>query len=525
MQDIYDIERLCSKIAYGTVNARDCIALKITLERLPIVAGLLNENPSAKLSKIASEIDPMADIQSLLEHTIAPDPPVSTREGGMIRAGYHEQVDHFRDISTNSKGWITKLEAEEREQTGIKNLRVSYNKVFGYYIEVTKSYQNLVPYHYIRKQTLVNSERYITPALKEIEEQLLGAQDQLIALETKLFQEIRDRLGDNIVRLQKNALYLAEIDCYQSLAETAAMNKYVRPELTLDGAINIKSGRHPVVECSLKNEFVPNDAYLNGEDDRMLILTGPNMAGKSTYMRQIALIVLMAHIGSFVPAEQAIISVVDRIFTRVGAADDLAAGQSTFMVEMSEMANILHNSTADSLLLLDEIGRGTSTFDGLSIAWAVLEYIADKETSGAKTLFATHYHELTDLEGKLQGVKNYRTAVKEVGEDILFLHKVMPGGADKSFGIQVARLAGLPAPVLRRAKEILKTLEKIDMQSQRKKRQTDDEGQQLSLLLDAKKDELLLELTKIDVDSLSPLEALNALNMLHQQAKAINKAE
>lgn len=526
LEGIYDIERLSSRIAYGTVNARDCVALRTSLCRLPVIIGLAGGFDAPALKRIAMEIDPMEDILDLLQRAIVDEPPVGVKNGNIIRMGYNEEVDKLKDASTHGKQWLMDMEAAEREATGIKNLRIGYNKVFGYYIEVTKSYQNLVPYHYQRKQTLANAERYITPALKKMEETILGAEEQLLTLEYQLFTGIRETLLKNIERLQKTALLLAELDAYQSLAQVAADNGYCMPVVTQDGVIDIKNGRHPVVERSIKDRFIANDAHLDEADDRLIILTGPNMAGKSTFMRQVALIVLLAHMGSFVPAEEARICITDRIFTRVGASDDLAAGQSTFMVEMSEMANILHNAGPKSLLLLDEIGRGTSTFDGLSIAWAVLEHIANAQNCGAKTLFATHYHELTELEGRLSGVKNYRIAVKEVGEDILFLRKIMRGGADKSFGIQVARLAGLPDSVIQRAKEILRDLENADINRPRGGKRTSEEPQQqLSLLAAGQKEEILMELTLLDVDALTPIEALNRINDLHQRAKLANIRE
>lgn len=526
LNGIYDIERLVSRIAYGTVNARDCVALRNSLGRLPVIIGLTGSFSAPMLKRIADEIDPMEDIRELLCKAIVDEPPLSVKEGNLIRTGYDEAVDKLKEASMNGKQWLADMEAAEREATGIKNLRISYNKVFGYYIEVTRSYQNLVPYRYQRKQTLANAERYITPELKSMEETILGAEEQLISLEYTLFTRIRETLLACIDRMQKTAALLSELDCYQSLAQVAADNNYVKPVIEKQGSITIKNGRHPVVERAHKDRFIPNDAHLDDAEDRLIILTGPNMAGKSTYMRQIALIVLMAHIGSFVPAEEAHIALTDRIFTRVGASDDLAAGQSTFMVEMSEMANILHNASAKSLLLLDEIGRGTSTFDGLSIAWAVLEHIADRSKCGAKTLFATHYHELTELEGTLSGVKNYRVAVKEVGDDILFLHKIMRGGADKSFGIQVARLAGLPDDVIRRAKGILKELEKADINRPHGiKRGYEENAQQLSLLTDGQSDELLQELALLQVDALTPIMALNLINDLHQRAKLIRNAK
>ncbi len=526
LNGIYDIERLSSRIAYGTVNARDCVALRNSLGRLPVIIGLTGSFVAPMLKRIAAEIDPMEDIRELLCKAIVDDPPLSVKEGNLIRAGYDEAVDKLKEASMNGKQWLADMEAAEREATGIKNLRISYNKVFGYYIEVTRSYQNLVPYRYQRKQTLANAERYITPELKSMEETILGAEEQLISLEYTLFTKIRETLLACIDRMQKTAALLSELDCYQSLSQVAADNNYIKPVIEKQGGITIKNGRHPVVERAHKDRFIPNDAHLDDTEDRLIILTGPNMAGKSTYMRQIALIVLMAHIGSFVPAEEAHIALTDRIFTRVGASDDLAAGQSTFMVEMSEMANILHNASAKSLLLLDEIGRGTSTFDGLSIAWAVLEHIADRAKCGAKTLFATHYHELTELEGTLSGVKNYRVAVKEVGDDILFLHKIMRGGADKSFGIQVARLAGLPDDVIKRAKRILKELEKADINRPHGiKRGYEENAQQLSLLTDGQSDELLQELALLQVDALTPIMALNLVNDLHQRAKLIRNAK
>ncbi len=526
LNGIYDVERLSSRIAYGTVNARDCVALRNSLTRLPVIIGLTGSFSAPALKKIAAELDPMEDIRELLAHAIVDEPPLSVKEGNIIRPGYNAEVDKLKEASINGKQWLADMEAAERESTGIKNLRISYNKVFGYYIEVTRSYQNLVPYRYQRKQTLANAERYITPELKSMEETILGAEEQLVSLEYTLFTQVRETLTSCIGRMQKTAALLSELDCYQSLAQVAAENNYVKPTLSKQGGIAIKNGRHPVVERAHKDRFIPNDAHLDDTDNRLIILTGPNMAGKSTYMRQIALIVLMAHIGSFVPADEVSIGLTDRIFTRVGASDDLAAGQSTFMVEMSEMANILHNASEKSLLLLDEIGRGTSTFDGLSIAWAVLEYIADHAKCGAKTLFATHYHELTELEGTLSGVKNYRVAVKEVGEDILFLHKIMRGGADKSFGIQVARLAGLPDDVIRRAKGILKELEKADINRPRGiKRGQEELSQQLSLLTEGQTDELLQELALLQVDALTPIMALNMINDLHQRAKLIRNAK
>lgn len=522
LSGVYDIERLCSRIAYGTVNARECAALLNSLNRLPALQEMMQDFSSPICKKAAQELDLMPDIADLLDRAIMPEPPIGVKDGGIIKDGYNAEVDKLREASHNGKQWLSQMEAKERESTGIKNLRINYNRVFGYYIEVTKSFQHMVPYHYQRKQTLANAERYITPELKELEDTILGAEENLIALEYKLFTELRDVLLACTDRLQKNASLVATLDCLQSFAEVAVNHRYCKPAINRSGCISIKGGRHPVVERALKDGFIENDTELDPKDNRLLILTGPNMAGKSTYMRQIALIVLMAHMGSFVPAREANICMTDRIFTRVGASDDLAAGQSTFMVEMSEVANILNNATKNSLLILDEIGRGTSTFDGLSIAWAVLEHIADEKRCGAKALFATHYHELTELEGKLSGVKNYRISVKEVGDDILFLRKIMRGGADKSFGVQVAKLAGLPDGVIGRAKEILRQLENADINYSRHAKQIEDKtAQQMSLFTEQQIDAIINELKVVCVDDLSPLSALNLLNELHQRAKQL----
>ncbi len=520
LRGVYDVERLCSKIVYGTVGARDCIALTQTLGRIPPVTETLRPDGCAALRSIADGLDPMEDVRALLTKAICDEPPATLKEGGFIRSGYNAEVDELRGIADGSQAWLERYEASEREQTKIKTLRVGYNRVFGYYIEVTKSYLAQVPFRYERKQTLANAERFVTPELKEMEQKILGAKDRLIALENELFQEIRQVLLACTDRLQNDGALLAELDAYVSLAEVAANNGYCRPSLNTQGRIRIVNGRHPVIERTLREPFVPNDVTLDGEENRLLIITGPNMAGKSTYMRQVALITLMAHMGSFVPAEQADISIVDRIFTRIGASDDISAGQSTFMVEMSEVANILHNATKDSLLILDEIGRGTSTFDGLSIAWSVLEYIADPKKCGAKALFATHYHELTELEGELPGVKNYRVTVKEIGEDIVFLRKIVRGGADKSFGVQVARLAGLPDDVLSRAKEILEKLECADIAAKREPAPAGAEASvQPSLFDTSKEDSALRILRELDVDHLTPLEALNRLYALHAMLK------
>jgi len=521
LNSIYDIERLCSRIAYGTVHARDCDALRASLLRLPEVGIALDILEAPAFRRISANLDAMEDIASLLCAAIVDTPPISVKDGGIIRDCFHQEVDSLREASTNGKSWIAKMEADERTATGIKNLKIGYNRVFGYYIDVTKSYQSLVPYHYQRKQTLANSERYITPELKELEETIIGAEEKLVVLEYKLFTEIRETLLGAIERLQADAMLIAELDVYRSLAQVAFENDYCRPQMQKKGSINIVDGRHPVVERALKEGFIPNNTLLDAKENRLLILTGPNMAGKSTYMRQVALIVLMAHIGSFVPAKKATVSVTDRIFTRVGASDNLASGQSTFMVEMSEVSNILNNATANSLLILDEIGRGTSTFDGLSIAWAVLEHIADTTKCGAKTLFATHYHELTELEGKLPGIKNYRISVKEVGDDIIFLRRIVRGGADKSFGVQVARLAGLPDCVISRAKELLRQLEAADINRDlfSDLPLQGNDTQQLTLFGSPAPDDIVETLKQINIDALTPIEALNTLYDLHMRAK------
>ena len=441
------------------------------------------------------------------------------KDGGVIRAGYNSEVDELREAATNGKGMMAAVEARERAATGIKNLRVGYNRVFGYYIEVTKAYQHLVPYGYIRKQTLANSERYVTEELKELEEKITGAESNLISLEYKLFTEIRETLLGCIDRLQSDSALIAELDFYCSLAHVAFENNYCRPKMQLNGAINIVEGRHPVVESGMKGAFVPNNVQLDQKDNRLLIITGPNMAGKSTYLRQVAIITLMAHIGSFVPAKKAAITIVDRIFTRIGASDNLSGGQSTFMVEMSEVAGILNNATSRSLLILDEIGRGTSTFDGLSIAWAVLEYIADPARCGAKALFSTHYHELTELEGKLPGIKNYRITVKEVGDDIIFLRRIVRGGADRSFGVQVARLAGLPDDVIARAKELLKQLEAADINHDIEPVLSGGEDQQMSLFGSCAADDIIGTLSDMQLDTMTPMDAMNALYDLQMRAK------
>jgi len=508
---IYDLERLCSRLAYGTLNARDALSLKQSLSVLPALKKDLAQGGEV-LEGLGSRLDTLEDIEQLLEEAVALEPPAVITEGNIIRSGYHAEIDQLREAAEQGKNWLEKLEEKEREATGIKNLRVNFNRVFGYYIEVTKSYLSQVPLRYQRKQTLANAERYITPELKELEDKILGAQERSVALEYQVFCGLRELLCNHIERIQKAARIAAELDCYQSLAEVAAQYNYFRPTLTEGDRLSIKAGRHPVVERTAQG-FVPNDTLLDCGENRLLIITGPNMAGKSTYMRQVALITLMAHIGSFVPAAETEIPLTDRIFTRVGASDDLAFGQSTFMVEMSETANILQNATSKSLLLLDEIGRGTSTFDGLSIAWAVVEHISDRQKIGAKTLFATHYHELSELEGLIPGVVNYRITAREMGEEIIFLRKVVRGGTDKSYGIQVARLAGIPQEVIDRAKEILQQLEAAEINRAIETRERPKPlAPDLSLAL-------LKELSGLNVDALSPLEGLSLLYELQHKAK------
>lgn len=526
LADVYDIERLCSRIAYGTISPRDCRSLCLTLEIIPKLKSILSPMTADRIRSIAAELDCMEDICQMLSSAIADEPPISAKDGGLIRDGYNKEIDSLRDLAKHGKDWISQFEAAEKERTGIRTLKIGFNRVFGYYIEVSKSFIGSVPLDYQRRQTLANSERYITPALKETEERLLTASDRCIALEYELFLKIRETLSSCLGTLKNNAQLIAEIDAYHSLAFVAAANDYSRPKINTKGKISIIEGRHPVVENSMKGAFVPNSTELNMNSDRIVILTGPNMAGKSTYMRQVAIIVLMAHIGSFVPAKSANICVTDRIFTRVGASDSLSTGQSTFMVEMSEMANILNNATDRSLVIIDEIGRGTSTFDGLSIAWAVLEFISDKEKCGAKTLFATHYHELTELEGKLDGVKNYRINVKEIGEDIVFLRKIVRGGADKSFGIHVAKLAGLPESLIRRANAILSEIEASDINHAASRVSFSKESSQVSLLGDSTdehdgRNAVIDELASIDANKLTPLEALSKLYELSTRVKML----
>ena len=530
LNPIYDLERLISRISYKSANPRDLVSFASSLEMLPYIKQILAEFKSPLLQKINEDMDPLTDITELIRTSITDDPPLAQKDGGIIREGYNEDVDKFRHSRTDGKKWLSELEARERERTGIKSLKIKYNRVFGYSLEVTNTFKDLVPEDYIRKQTLTNAERYITQELKELEDLILGAEDKLYALEFELFSNIRDKVGAEVVRIQRTAKAVAALDVFASLALVAQRNNFVRPKINQTGLIDIRNGRHPVVEQMIENDmFIPNDTYLDNHKKRISIITGPNMAGKSTYMRQTALIVLMAQIGSFVPADSANIGVVDRIFTRVGASDDLASGQSTFMVEMTEVANILRNATSKSLLILDEIGRGTSTFDGLSIAWAVIEHISNTKLCGAKTLFATHYHELTELEGKLSGVNNYCIAVKEKGDDIVFLRKIVKGGADKSYGIQVAKLAGVPDSVIQRAKELVEELSDADITAavkdltapKKKQKITYDQVDmaQMSLFDTVQDNDIIEEIKGLEIGNLTPMEALNILYNLQNKIK------
>lgn len=532
LNPVYDLERLITRVTYQTANPRDLIAFRNSIHMLPPIKTLMSDFQSPLLKRLYEQLDTLDELYELIERSIAEEPPLTLHDGGILKEGYNEEVDRLRKAKTDGKSWLADLEAKEREKTGIKNLKIKYNKVFGYYLEVTNSFKDLVPDYFTRKQTLANAERFITPELKELEDVILGAEDKLIVLEYELFREVRQKVADEVVRIQKTAKAVAQIDVFASLATVAEQNNYCRPKLNEKGLIDIKDGRHPVVERMIQNEmFVANDTYLDNGSNRVSIITGPNMAGKSTYMRQSALIVLMAQIGSFVPAKSAKIGIVDRIFTRVGASDDLASGQSTFMVEMSEVANILRNATSNSLLILDEIGRGTSTFDGLSIAWAVVEHISNPRLLGAKTLFATHYHELTELEGKLNSVNNYCIAVKEKGDDIVFLRKIVKGGADKSYGIQVAKLAGVPDNVIERAKEIVEELSNNDIteivqnisaegSSKRSKPKLDEvDLEQISLLDTMDNDTILNELKELDLGQMTPIEAMNKLYELQNKVK------
>ena len=539
LDEVYDLERLLGRITYKTANPRDLIAFKNSLYILPHIKTILNDFDSKLSLEIQNSLDPLSDLYRLIDDAILEEPAITLKEGGIIRDGYMEEIDHFRKAKTEGKDWLLSLEEKDRERTGIKNLRIKYNKVFGYYYEVTNSFLNLVPDDYIRKQTLSNAERFTTKELKEMEDTILNAEDKLFGLEYDVFCNVRDTIAANVSRIYETSKAIAKLDVFASLSYIAQHNKYVRPKLNEKGIIDIKDGRHPVVEKLMDGGlFIPNDTKLDNDKNCISIITGPNMAGKSTYMRQVALIVLMAQIGSFVPASKANIGIVDRLFTRVGASDDLASGQSTFMVEMNEVANILRNATSKSLLILDEIGRGTSTFDGLSIAWAVIEHISNKKILGAKTLFATHYHELTELEGKMNNVNNYCVAVKEDGEDIVFLRKIIPGGADRSYGIQVARLAGIPEIVLNRAREIANQLSDNDITEKvqsisvtikndtpKKKAEKDDyDFGQISLFDTVKDEDVLDELKSLDLSNMTPLDALNQLskfqNMLINRWKA-----
>lgn len=530
LNPIYDMERLMTRISLRTANPRDLIAFKSSLKLLPFIKRLVAAFDTTLFKKMYEDLDELTDLYELLESSINEDPPILIREGGIFKDGYLNDIDVLKNAKTDGKTWLADLEAREREKTGIKNLKVKYNKVFGYYFEVTNSFKSLVPEYFIRKQTLANAERYTSKELDELAGTIIGSEDKLTALEYQEYVKLRDRLAGELVRVQKTAHCIAVLDVMASLSYVAVANNYIRPEISTDGVIDIKDGRHPVVEKMTANDmFIANDTYLNNLESRISIITGPNMAGKSTYMRQTALIVLMAQIGSFVPASHAHIGICDRIFTRVGASDDLASGQSTFMVEMSEVANILRNATKNSLLILDEIGRGTSTYDGLSIAWAVVEYISNSELLGAKTLFATHYHELTELEGKLSSVNNYCIAVKEDGDDIVFLRKIIKGGADRSYGIQVAKLAGVPDIVIKRANEICNTLIDADINtkikdikvrndfSDSKSKKNNKADGQMSLFADFNESAIIQEIKTADLGNMTPMKALLYLNELQER--------
>ena len=526
MNTIYDLERLMTRISLRTANPRDLLAFKTSIQLLPFIIQLLGEFHSDELTEIRDGIDDLQDLYDLLDRAIVDEPPILIREGGIFKDGYLEDIDTLKNATTDGKNWIAELEAREKEKTGIKNLKIKFNKVFGYYFDVTNSYKSLVPDYFIRKQTLANSERYTTEELDRLAGVILGSSDKLVALEYNTYVELRDTLAAELTRVQRTAHSIAMLDALCSLSYVAVANGYVRPEINTDGVIDIKDGRHPVVEKMLNNDmFITNDTYLNNHESRISIITGPNMVGKSTYMRQTALIVLMAQVGSFVPAASANIGICDRIFTRVGASDDLASGQSTFMVEMSEVANILRNATKNSLLILDEIGRGTSTYDGLAIAWAVVEYISNSELLGAETLFATHYHELTELEGKLSAVNNYCIAVKEDGDDIVFLRKIVKGGADRSYGIQVAKLAGVPDVVIARANEICNQLIDKDITTKLKEiKVTNDfkpkkEDTQMSMFGSLAESQVIEDIKCVDLSNMTPMKALLYLNELQERLK------
>ncbi len=534
LDSIYDLERLMGRISYQSAGPRDLCAFKTSLEMLPFIKMLVGEYKCELSKEIYEDLDELKDLHKLIEESIDEEPPATVKDGGVIKNGYNDEIDRLRKAKTDGKKWLAELESAQREQTGIKNLRIKFNRVFGYYFEVTNSYAQLVPNGWVRKQTLANAERYTMPELKELEDTILNAEDKLISLEYAVFSEIRSELANSVDRIKRTAKAIAAVDCFASLAFVAERNNYVCPVVNKKGTISIKNGRHPVVENISGTMFIANDTNLDMRDNKIAVITGPNMAGKSTYMRQTALITLMAQTGSFVPADKAVIGVCDRIFTRVGASDDLASGQSTFMVEMSEVANILKNATTDSLLILDEIGRGTSTYDGLSIAWAVIEHIVQTKKLGCKTLFATHYHELTELEGRLDGVVNYCIAVKEQGDDIVFLRKIVRGGADKSYGIQVARLAGVPDDVLCRAREICDELQEVSLTQGLPERNTrnhltgkrtvkQNEFSQINLF-----DENLLgtaykviadRISCLDISNMTPMEAMNVLYKLQKEIK------
>ncbi len=534
LNPIYDLERLIGRISYKTANPRDLLAFKNSLAMIPYIKHLLGEFTSSLLKAFEADLDPLEDLKGLIDRAILDEPPISIRDGGIIKEGFHQEADKLRHAKTEGKTWLAELEAKEREKTGIKSLKVKFNKVFGYYFEVSNSFKNQVPSYFVRKQTLVNGERFTTDELKNLEDIIMGAEEKLVSLEYDLFCQVRDTIAESVLRIQKTAKALAGIDVFSSLSLVATRHNYVKPSINERGVIQIKNGRHPVVEQMMRDDlFVSNDTSLDNGKNRISIITGPNMAGKSTYMRQVALIVLMAQLGSFVPADEANIGICDRIFTRVGASDDLASGQSTFMVEMTEVANILRNATKNSLLVLDEIGRGTSTFDGLSIAWAVVEHISSQKLLGAKTLFATHYHELTELEGTISGVNNYCIAVKEQGDDIVFLRKIIKGGADRSYGIQVAKLAGVPDSVIARAKEISVELSGADITArakeiaqlgappQRKAVPKPDEVdlQQMSFFDTVKDDDIIRELGGLELGHMTPIDALNTLYRLQTKLK------
>ena len=539
--EIYDLERLICRVSYQSASPRDMLAFASSLAMLPHIKLRLTDFKSKLLRSELDDMDTLEDLQSLISNAIHPDAPLTVKEGGMIRDGYNEEVDRLRQAKTQGKTWLAELEARERDATGIRNLKIKYNNVFGYFLEVTNSFRELVPESWKRKQTLSGSERYTTPELKELEDTIMNAEDRLNALEYRLFTEVRDRVSSEIVRIQKTAKSVAMIDALASLAYVAERNHFVCPQINKQGRIHIVDGRHPVVEQMLPGgTFVANNTELDNDKNRVAIITGPNMAGKSTYMRQTALIVLLAQIGSFVPAREADIGIVDRIFTRVGASDDLASGQSTFMVEMTEVANILRNATKNSLLILDEIGRGTSTFDGLSIAWSVIEHVADKRLIGAKTLFATHYHELTELEGKLDGVCNYCIAVKEQGDTIVFLRKIIRGGADKSYGIQVARLAGVPESVLHRAEELVEQLMQNDIAERAREvfrqaappsedavswipKHKDAAPNQMSMFGNSAYADIAEQIRELNLQGMTPLDALNFLFRIQNEINRINE--